>query len=69
MAKECKKCGSELVLLSEIRELVEPDFENMTDGQMSDWFAEEASGEYTNYGIDLLTYNCRECDEIEYWVE
>ena len=69
MDKKCKKCGEQLVLLSRVRELVEPDFENMTDGQMSDWFGEEASGEYTNHGVDLLTYKCEGCGETEHWVE
>jgi len=69
MGKECKNCSGELILISKVRELVEPDFDDMSEGQMADWFGEEASGDYTNHGVDMLTYKCKECGETEYWME
>ena len=69
MNRHCRKCGNALVLVSKVRKIVEPDFENMSDGQISDWFGEEASGDYTNHGIDLLTYKCNKCGETEYFTQ
>jgi len=69
MSKKCKKCGGGLSLISKVRELVEPDFDHMSEGQMADWFGEEASGDYTNHGVEILTYKCQDCGEYEDWVE
>ena len=69
MSKKCKKCNGELVLISKVRELVDLDLEEMSDGQMADWFGEEASGEYTNHGVDMITYKCKDCEEFEYVME
>ena len=69
MVKKCKKCDGELFLINKVRELADIDFDNMSDGQMADWFGEEASGEYTNHGVDMLTYKCQDCKEFEYVIE
>ena len=50
-------------LISKVRQLMEPDFDVMSDGQMSDYIGEEESGDFTNYGVNWCIYECKDCGE------
>jgi len=69
MDKQCKKCEGALTLISKVRELLEPDFDGMSDGQMADWQGEEASGDYSNHGVNIFTYKCKKCGDYREIIE
>jgi len=56
-------------LISKVRELLEPDFDGMSDGQMADWQGEEASGDYSNHGVNIFTYKCKKCGDYREIIE
>lgn len=58
---KCQKCNSEMIEIN--REEVIDDImdDNLTEGQMADFFAEQESGEYFNYGYAEVTYKCEKC--------
>ncbi len=60
---KCEKCNSEMLEID--RETVMDDVdlmdEDLTEGKMADFFAEQESGEYFNYGYTEITYKCKSC--------
>lgn len=56
----CQKCGRQLVKLDRRLEMAEAD-EDVTEGQMADYFAAEESGEYGAWSLAIIEYECRHC--------
>lgn len=69
MNKQCKNCGEVLTFVGKVRELLEPESYGMSDGQMADYQGEEASGDYTNHGVNILTYKCKKCGDFREFIE
>ncbi len=60
---KCPNCNKRMKLISTERTLPDPDFVNMDDQQMVDFFWEEITGDYRNYGVTEKVYECNKCDK------
>ncbi len=60
---ECPKCGGKLVVVKKERILPDPEFVDMSDEEMIEFFAEEISGNYEKWGRDKITFVCAQCGE------
>ena len=61
--ERCSKCGGILVEVAKERILPNPEFENLSDEEMIDFFAEEISGDYREWGRGRVTCVCAQCGE------
>lgn len=61
---KCEKCNSIMIEIN--RETVMDDEmdEDLTEGQMADFMAEQLSGEFNNYGHTEITYECKKCGSV-----
>ncbi len=71
---KCKKDGTEMVVMSKVRRMLEGDevdFDDMTEGQYGDYMAEqESSGIGDNWSVTEITYKCPKCGrEITYQID
>ncbi len=57
---KCDECGRLMVKMARRTELAEFD-DGATEGQMADYFAAEESGDYGDWGIGVVHYECRHC--------
>ena len=62
--ENCSKCGTKMEIISQKKELMECDVEDMTEGQMADYMASEMSGDYGDWAVDVVTYKCQKCGSI-----
>ena len=58
---KCKNCGCIMKEISRERTIVEPDFDDITEGQLADYEAAELSGEYGDWAETIVTYICDNC--------
>jgi len=58
---KCPDCNGKLVKISKERVLPDPPFEDMTDDQLADFFCEEITGEYPNWGVTEIILECKKC--------
>lgn len=62
----CKKCGEKMVGIDSWRRLLDPDevdFESLTEGQQADYMAAEMSGEWGDWAVDEVLYECPRCKD------
>jgi len=60
---KCPNCGSRLKEVGEERILPDPEYVDMSDEELIDFFAEDITGEYTKYGVTLVHFECGKCDK------
>lgn len=59
----CPECGGKLVIVKTERILPDPEFTEMSDEEMIEFFGEEITGNYEKWGADQITYVCAQCGE------
>ena len=57
----CPDCGGILVNVKTERILPDPDFVEMSDEEMLEYFGEEITGNYEKWGADQITFVCAQC--------
>ncbi|MGA1822687.1 MAG: hypothetical protein ACMUIG_09175 [Thermoplasmatota archaeon] len=60
--RKCPKCGWNMEKTGEDRILPDPEFSEMSDGDLLDFFSEEITGSYDKYGTTRITYRCFRCE-------
>jgi hypothetical protein len=60
--KKCPECGWEMEKMSEEKILPDPEFQDMSDDDLIDFFSEEITGNYDRYGVTRITYRCHRCE-------
>ena len=58
---KCPKCKGELVQISKHRILPDPNYVDMTDEELIEFFAEDITGDYKKWGADRIEYKCENC--------
>ncbi len=58
---KCPNCEGRLKEVSRERTLPDPDFVTMSDDEMIDFFSEDITGEYTNWGMTEVHFKCMKC--------
>lgn len=66
---KCPRCHKELVEVDRRRYLPDPEFSEMSDEQLIDFFAEEITGNYEKWGADEIFLRCTKCDTTYSWKE
>ncbi len=59
---KCEKCGSEMKVIR--RETTMAELDDATDGQKADYLAAEQSGDFGDWGITEVTYECKKCGDV-----
>ena len=57
----CEHCGQKLIKIDRREELTDMD-DDVTEGQMADYFGAELSGDYGAWGIGVVAYHCSRCN-------
>jgi hypothetical protein len=57
----CPACEGVLVEVKNERILPDPEFTEMSDDDMLDFFGEEITGNYDKWGADQITFVCAQC--------
>lgn len=58
---KCEYCGQKLTKIDRREEMADLD-DDVTEGQMADYFAAELSGDYGAWGIGIVVYHCSRCN-------
>ncbi len=60
MAK-CPNCKGKMKVISKKRTLPDPEYVDMSDEELIDFFAEDITGDYKDYGVTVVRYQCTKC--------
>ena len=58
---KCPNCGHRLKEVGREKALDEPEFVDMSDEELIDYFGEEITGNYDQYGVTMVHFKCEEC--------
>ncbi|MGB9635987.1 MAG: hypothetical protein ACPL1Y_01900, partial [Thermoplasmata archaeon] len=61
---KCEKCKTEMMEVNRQYVLADVDFEELTEGEMADYMAAELSGDFGEWGVTEITYQCGKCGKI-----
>jgi hypothetical protein len=60
---KCPNCGKRLQEVDRERTLPDPEFQDMTDEELIDFFWEDITGNYDEYGATMIHYRCTFCEK------
>jgi hypothetical protein len=66
---KCPKCGNRLKEVKRERVLPDPEFEDMSDEELIDFFWEDITGDYDEYGALLVHFECSNCLKKYRWIK
>lgn len=58
---KCPNCGNKLEEVGREKALDEPQFVDMSDEELIDFFWEDITGNYEEYGVTLIHFKCDDC--------
>ncbi|MGC9060362.1 MAG: ribonuclease H-like domain-containing protein [Thermoplasmata archaeon] len=61
---KCEKCKTEMMEVNRQYVLADVDFEELTEGEMADYMTAELSGDFGEWGVTEITYQCGKCGKI-----
>lgn len=60
---KCPNCGGKLEEIGKERILPDPEFVDMSDEELIDFFWEDITGDYKQYGATLVHFICEKCNK------
>ncbi len=57
----CPNCGGQLKELNRERILPDPDYSEMSDDELIEFFGEDITGNYEKWGEDQIHFRCLDC--------